>query len=214
MGTNRRRAFTLIEVLIVVVIMAVLAATIIPQFSSSTRDAKDSALRFNVHTMRSQIELYKLHHLSKYPDQIGDATNGYLPQLTKSTDANGNTGAADAAHPYGPYIEGELPPNPFDGKNVVTSVDLGGNKPTAVSGTAGGWQYDPKTGAIWPNNAEYFATEKDHATVPTAAGRYRQQTAETPSGAIGRRGFLLHSCGPRLPHAAPGVLLLLLPNRA
>ena len=81
MGTNRRRGFTLIEVLIVVVIMAVLAATIIPQFSSSTRDAKDSALEFNTHTMRSQIELYKVHHNSNYPDQIGDSTNGYLPQL-------------------------------------------------------------------------------------------------------------------------------------
>jgi general secretion pathway protein G len=157
MDTSRNRGFTLIEVLIVVVIMAVLAAVIIPQFSSSTQDAKDSALRFNSHTMRSQIELYKLHHLGKYPDQIGDATTGYLPQLTKATDINGNIGAAGAAYPYGPYIEGDVPPNPFDGKNVVTQVDLGGQKPTGVSGTAGGWQYDPNTGAIWPNNPEYFA---------------------------------------------------------
>ena len=35
-----RSAFTLIEVLIVVIIMALLAATIIPQFASSTSDAK------------------------------------------------------------------------------------------------------------------------------------------------------------------------------
>ena len=159
MGTNRRRGFTLIEVLIVVVIMAVLAATIIPQFASSTRDAKDSALKFNTHTMRSQIELYKVHHNGVYPDQIGDATNGYLPQMTKATNASGTTGDAGPSFPYGPYIEGDLPANPFDGKNAVTEVDLGGEKPTAVSGTAGGWQYDPDTGAIWPNNAEYFATE-------------------------------------------------------
>ena len=38
----RRSAFTLIEVLIVVVIMAILAATIIPQFTDSTKDAKAS----------------------------------------------------------------------------------------------------------------------------------------------------------------------------
>ena len=37
--TERRSAFTLIEVLIVVVIMAILAATIIPQFTDSTKDA-------------------------------------------------------------------------------------------------------------------------------------------------------------------------------
>ena len=41
-----RNAFTLIEVLIVVIIMALLAATIIPQFSSSTSDAKKSAVEF------------------------------------------------------------------------------------------------------------------------------------------------------------------------
>src|SRR5687767_2144937 len=62
-----REAFTLIEVLIVVVIMAVLAATIIPQFSSSTKDARESSLRFNLHALRSQIELYKLHHTGAVP---------------------------------------------------------------------------------------------------------------------------------------------------
>lgn len=159
MGTNRRLGFTLIEVLIVVVIMAVLAATIIPQFSSSTQDAKESSLNFNLHTLRSQIELYKLHHIGKLPDQIGDATNGYLPQLTKATDVDGATGDSDATHPYGPYLQGELPTNPFDGKNAVVEVDLSGAKPTGVSGTGGGWQYDPKTGAIWPNNSEYYETE-------------------------------------------------------
>jgi prepilin-type N-terminal cleavage/methylation domain-containing protein len=158
MSPHRRRdAFTLIEVLIVVVIMAVLAATIIPQFSSSTEDAKESSLQFNTHTLRSQIELYKVHHLGKYPTVIGDATDGWLPQLTGATNAAGGVGTlGDADYPYGPYVDGEIPANPFDNKNAVTSVDLGGAKPTAVSGSAGGWQYDPKTGAVWPNNAEYY----------------------------------------------------------
>jgi len=156
-SSARRSAFTLIEVLIVVVIMAVLAATIIPQFSSSTTDAKDSSLKFNMHTLRSQIELYKVHHLGNYPDQIGDAVNGWLPQLTRPTNVSGTVGAVgDANFPYGPYVEGDLPANPFDGKNAVTAVDLGGAKPTAVSGALGGWQYDPNTGAIWPNNPEYY----------------------------------------------------------
>jgi general secretion pathway protein G len=170
MATNRRRGFTLIEVLIVVVIMAVLAATIIPQFSSSTKDAKESSLKFNMHTMKSQIELYKLHHLSSLPTEIGDATTGYLPQLTQATDVSGNRGTAGTSYPYGPYIEGDLPANPFDGKNTVTSVDLGGKKPTAVSGDAGGWQYDPKTGAIWPNNSEYYETTETATTGGTTGG--------------------------------------------
>mgnify|MGYP002626473716 CR=1 FL=1 len=44
MTNNKRHSgFTLVEVLIVVVIMAVLAATIIPQFSDSSKDAKVSS---------------------------------------------------------------------------------------------------------------------------------------------------------------------------
>ena len=46
--TQDRSAFTLIEVLIVVVIMAILAATIIPQFTDSTKDAKTSTAKMNV----------------------------------------------------------------------------------------------------------------------------------------------------------------------
>ena len=68
-------------VLIVVIIMAVLAATIIPQFSSSTNDAKDSSLKFNLQTIRSQIEIYKVHHngtmpaLATFSDQMVKSTN-------------------------------------------------------------------------------------------------------------------------------------------
>lgn len=151
MSKNRRGGFTLIEVLIVVVIMAVLAATIIPQFSSSTRDAKDSSLKFNMHTLRSQIELYKVNHLGSYPT----VTANDLPQLYKSTDASGTVGTG-TAFPFGPYLDNALPANPYDGKNRVVSASIGTAKPAATADANGGWQYDPATGAIWPNNAEYF----------------------------------------------------------
>src|SRR5436190_15342019 len=86
----RRSAFTLIEVLIVVVIMAILAATIIPQFTDSTKDAKLSTVRFNVHTLRSQIELYRTHH-------IGIAPSGTLVELLNSTDVSGAQGSIGRA---------------------------------------------------------------------------------------------------------------------
>jgi len=143
-----RRAFTLIEVLIVVVIMAVLAATIIPQFASSTEDAKESSLEFNLHTMRAQIELYKVHHLGKSPDTVGDATTGYLPQMTNRTNAQGKIGTDPAQYPYGPYFD-EVPANPFNGDNSVTEVTA---TPTGGTGTSG-WQYNPNTGEIWPNHS-------------------------------------------------------------
>ena len=142
---RHQRAFTLIEVLIVVVIMAVLAATIIPQFSSSTKDAKESSLNFNAHTMRSQIELYKMHHLGDYPT----ITGGDLPQLTSATNASGEIGAAGTGYPYGPYVDGDLPANPFNDLSTVV----------AGTGAAGdgssGWQYNATTGGIWPNHSDW-----------------------------------------------------------
>ena len=147
MNKFRRSGFTLIEVLIVVVIMAVLAATIIPQFSASTDDAKDSSLRFNMHTLRSQIELYKIHH-NTYP-AISD---GKLPQLTSATNAGGTVGTGDS-FPYGPYIADELPGNPYNNNDNTV---VAGDGSAVVEGGAG-WQYNAATGGIWPNSTEYFA---------------------------------------------------------
>jgi general secretion pathway protein G len=154
MSTNRRRnAFTLIEVLIVVIIMAVLAATIIPQFSSSTNDAKQSSLKFNLHTVRSQIEMYKVHHAATYPK-----FDKFTDQMTKVTDASGATTGDATTLIYGPYIQGEIPANPFNGSNTLVKVATAGTVPTAVVGTTAGWQYDETTGGFYPNNKEFFQT--------------------------------------------------------
>lgn len=144
MAKNRRpRAFTLIEVLIVVVIMAVLAATIIPQFSSSTKDAKESSLKFNLHTMRSQIELYKVHHLGKYPEFAN-----FEQQMTSPTNMDGGT---TGETPYGPYMQ-EVPVNPFNDQDTLKDVKATGE--LDGDGTTG-WQYDETTGGIWPNHSDY-----------------------------------------------------------
>lgn len=133
MNTNRwRSAFTLIEVLIVVIIMAVLAATIIPQFADSTTDAKQSAVEFNLHTLRSQVELYKMHDGS-YPPTLNDLT---------STTADG----------FGPYIDA-VPDNPFNGSSAEAAV---GAVPAGPNGTGEGWLYMNSTGQIWANCAEGF----------------------------------------------------------
>ncbi len=148
---SKKRGFTLIEVLIVVVIMAVLAATIIPQFASSTNDAKTSALKFNLHSLRSQIEMYKLQHNGATPA----LTSGSLPGLVYATDVTGaNSGStvSDTTHPFGPYIQGGfLPANPFDGTTTVTQIST--FPPTATAGSAQGWLYEPVSGQIAPNTA-------------------------------------------------------------
>jgi len=138
-----RNAFTLIEVLIVVVIMAVLAATVIPQFASSTQDAQESTSKFNLHMLKSQIELYKAHHLGKAP-ALADGT---IAGLTSTTKADGTVGAGDA-FPFGPYVD-SIPENPLVGNSTVVA----GTGATVVAGGAG-WQYNPSNGKIWSNTAD------------------------------------------------------------
>ena len=133
MSKNRRDGFTLIEVLIVVTIMAVLAATIIPQFTTSADEARQSQLSFNLHSLQSQIHLYHLQHNSLFPD--------VLTKLTVKTDLDGTVNVAGV---YGPYlVGGVLPDNPNTKSNAVTaSVD--GSVPAG-----GGWLYNSATGQIW-----------------------------------------------------------------
>jgi len=145
--TERRSAFTLIEVLIVVVIMAILAATIIPQFTDSTKDAKASTVQFNLHTLRSQIQLYRTQH-------SGLAPTGTLAELMASTNAGGSIGTG-VNFPYGPYLR-EVPVNPFTNSKTIKVITTD----PAVAGdvnTTDGWIYNATSGGIWINHATYIA---------------------------------------------------------
>jgi general secretion pathway protein G len=145
--TERRSAFTLIEVLIVVVIMAILAATIIPQFTDSTKDAKASTVKFNLATLRSQIQLYRTQHNGVNPTAT-------LVELHSTTDASGTVGTG-ANFVFGPYLR-EIPINPFTNSKTVT-VTAEDPLVTAPAGT-GGWIYNPTTGNVWIDYSAPFFT--------------------------------------------------------
>src|SRR6266576_443026 len=99
-----RTAFTLIEVLIVVTIMAVLGGAVITQFGTVVDDAKESALKMDLQKLRTLIECFKMDHLTVAPD----GTNN-LAQLVASTDIQGRIGTAGERYPYGPYLVGSIP---------------------------------------------------------------------------------------------------------
>jgi len=149
MRSNRyRQAFTLIEVLIVVIIMAVLAATIIPQFSTSTEDAKTGQLEFNLHAMKAQLQMYRMHHNGNYP------TLAKFPeQMTQASNIDGD---ATGLTPYGPYITDDIPANAYNGSNALVAVAAAGTKPVAVVAGGAGWQYDESNGGIYANNEEAY----------------------------------------------------------
>jgi prepilin-type N-terminal cleavage/methylation domain-containing protein len=147
MRTTHRSAFTLVEILIVVVIMAILAATIIPQFTDSTADAKKSTAVFNLGQLRSTIELYKTQHGGVKPSAT-------LIELTQTTNAAGTAGTG-AAFVYGPYLR-EIPPNPMTNSQAVKVIT---NNP-AVAGdvTSGGagWLYHVGSGNVWLDHSTLY----------------------------------------------------------
>lgn len=139
---KNKQGFTLVEVLIVVVIMAILAATIVPQFSNATGDAKLNTAKFNLNTLRGQVEMYKSQHGGLMPSST-------LAELLTTTNAAGAVGTG-TGYTYGPYISA-IPQNPLaNSATVALSPNLGATPTTTVAGA--GWLYDTQTGKIWCND--------------------------------------------------------------
>ena len=75
-----RKGFTLIEVLLVVLIIAVLASIIIPRIAASAKDANQAKCDANIANLISAIERYAINNKGTYPTAIGDVLNDtYFP---------------------------------------------------------------------------------------------------------------------------------------
>ena len=129
-----KHGFTLVEILVVVVILGILAAVVIPQFSPAATEAKTSRVASDLQVMRAQIGLYKIQHNDRLP---GTAGVSFEDAMTLKTDENGALNLAGIRGPYVPRI----PVNPF---NELNTVEIDG----ALGGGSHGWYYNSATGAF------------------------------------------------------------------
>jgi general secretion pathway protein G len=130
--THRKTGFTLVEILIVVIILGILAAIVIPQFTNASEDAKGSNLISQLQTLRSQLELYQLHHNGDYPDLSMN-----WDQMTKQTDIDGSTTPAAGVQTFGPYLQ-QPPENPFELSTTVSGDPT--TDGTAAAGVCWVWE--------------------------------------------------------------------------
>ena len=149
MRARRVNGFTLVEILIVVVILGILAAIVVPQFTSASQEAVKGALSSQLQTISSQIELYRVQHFGNLP-AIGGAEGDNIEPMPEGTgDHNGWTVLVE---------ENYLKSEPNNGFTRSTSVAAGDwvDSP-ATDGTADGWAFNAVTGDILANGFNQLA---------------------------------------------------------
>ena len=117
------RGFTLVEILIVVIILGILAAIVIPQFTNASNDARNNSVASTLQTLRGQIELYKIQHADTPPADAASLWDKlmYASNTTGTTQAGGT----NATYPLGPYVQAP-PINPIVGNSSVTGAAASG----------------------------------------------------------------------------------------
>ena len=130
MRRQAQRAFTLVEILIVVVILGILAAIIVPQFAGAVEESAVTTTKSELEKLRRAVEVFQVRNGNELPTvAAGDGTWGDLIVST------------------GAYLK-EPPANPYVGGDNA-KVIVFGNAPDGAFQTAHAWIYNNATGEIW-----------------------------------------------------------------
>ena len=126
----RTRAFTLIELIAVIVVLAILSGIAIPRYIDSSTRARESAAKGTLGAVRSAI------------------ANFYANSSVSGAAAWPTLGQIQTFGPTG-VMQEPLPPNPYNNADEIRTATWAATPP--VSGSEG-YCYDPATGKFWLNS--------------------------------------------------------------
>lgn len=99
---NKSKAFTLVELMVVILIIAVLAAMIVPKLISRTEDAKDAKAVSDLRTLSKMLDTFRLD-------------TGVYPTSEEGLEALRNS---DIQGWKGPYLEKDVPTDPWNNEFI------------------------------------------------------------------------------------------------
>ncbi len=158
-GAPGRGGFTLTEIAVVVIVLGMLAAVVIPQFSRASDDERRSAFQSSLQSLRSQVDLFQLQHNGLLPGgkEHSFDSGTFWNQLTLFTDVNGNISPVQTPlFTYGPYLN-SIPVNLLNGNRAV--VD-GAMSPPDMTELRCGYLFDFTRGS-----GRIFCTDTDGITL-------------------------------------------------
>jgi prepilin-type N-terminal cleavage/methylation domain-containing protein len=135
------RAFTLVEILIVVVILGILAAIAIPQFAGASQNAQSTATHDALQKVRRAVNIYRVRHGGAMPPIVeGDGREDPDTGLTCWGELVGTSGDYMLGVPINQWVSGA---------NARRVVVVPNAVPDAVFQTDYGWIFDPVNGEVW-----------------------------------------------------------------
>lgn len=126
------RAFTLVELLIVVVVLAILAAIAIPWFADASQRSKAAAVQGQLKLLNSAVH-YFYNDTGLWPKKLNDLDNSSAPP--NGVDATGHDKPIPSGTYHGPYISTPVIPTSFqkfisyNGPAGIVTYDATGSSP-------------------------------------------------------------------------------------